>query len=58
MGSTMLLAGGLGLVPGVWGTALLVFGWVPLVTGLVGWCPIYTLLGVRTLRPWRRSPRR
>lgn len=26
-------------------------GWigiVPLVTGLVGWCPVYTLLGIRT----------
>ena len=27
------------------------FGWigvVPLVTGLVGWCPVYTLLGFNT----------
>ena len=26
-------------------------GWigiVPLVTGLIGWCPVYTLLGIRT----------
>lgn len=28
-----------------------VWGWiglVPLATGLVGWCPAYTLLGIRT----------
>jgi hypothetical protein len=27
------------------------FGWigvVPLITGLVGWCPVYTLLGLNT----------
>lgn len=27
------------------------WGWIgviPLVTGLVGWCPVYRLLGVRT----------
>ena len=27
------------------------WGWigvVPLVTGLIGWCPVYTLLGIRT----------
>jgi len=23
-------------------------GLVPLVTGLAGWCPLYTLLGIRT----------
>jgi hypothetical protein len=29
---------------------LAVLGFVPLVTGLVNWCPIYTLLGVNTCR--------
>lgn len=32
------------------------WGWVgllPLITGLVGWCPAYTLLGIRT-RPLRK----
>jgi hypothetical protein len=27
------------------------FGWigvVPLVTGLIGWCPAYTIFGIRT----------
>ena len=25
-------------------------GLVPLVTGLVGWCPLYTVFGIRTCR--------
>jgi len=25
-------------------------GIVPLVTGLIGWCPAYTLLGIRTCK--------
>lgn len=29
---------------GVWGW----IGVVPLVTGLMGWCPAYTLLGIKT----------
>jgi CHASE2 domain-containing sensor protein len=30
------------------------FGWigvVPLVTGLVGWCPVYSLMGIGTQPP-------
>jgi O-antigen ligase len=29
---------------GVWGW----IGIVPLATGAIGWCPLYTMLGVRT----------
>lgn len=29
---------------GVWGY----IGVVPLLTGLMGWCPVYTLLGLNT----------
>lgn len=25
-------------------------GLVPLVTGLVGWCPVYSVLGIRTCK--------
>ncbi len=32
---------------GFWHTAKLI-GIVPIFTGLVGWCPLYTLLGVST----------
>ncbi len=30
--------------------ALLLFAWVPIVTGLAGWCPLYVLFGVSTRR--------
>lgn len=39
-----------GLVEGLAGTALLLFAWVPLVTGAIGWCPIYSLLGLSSRR--------
>jgi hypothetical protein len=48
LGIFMLATGWSELVPGVWGIALKVFGWVPLATGLIGWCPVYALLGIRT----------
>lgn len=43
-----LIAWALGLIPGVGAS---VWGWigvVPLLTGLVGWCPPYALLGINT----------
>jgi hypothetical protein len=43
-----LLAVGFGVVGGTAGTVLGVVGLVPLVTGLVGYCPIYSVLHVRT----------
>lgn len=51
LGLLMLAAGWAGLAGGIWQVALEVFGWVPLVTGLIGWCPIYALLGFSTRRP-------
>jgi hypothetical protein len=33
-------------VIGAWGYV----GVVPLLTGAVGWCPVYTLLGINTCR--------
>jgi len=51
LGLLMLAAGWSGLAGGVWKIALEIFGWVPLVTGLIGWCPIYALLGLNTRRP-------
>ena len=32
-------------VGGGWGWALAAVGLVPLVTGAVGWCPIYAIIG-------------
>lgn len=43
-----LVAVALGYMPGV---AKNVWGWIgviPLATGLIGWCPLYTVLGVNT----------
>lgn len=53
LGAAMLFLGWSDLVDGVWAIALVVFAWVPLLTGLVGWCPIYAMLGISTRR--RRS---
>lgn len=48
LGLAMLYAGWSDLVDGVWAIALVVFAWVPLLTGLIGWCPIYSILGFST----------
>jgi len=56
LGAAMLGLGWGSVAPEPWDTALEVFGFVPLVTGLAGWCPIYSLLGLSSCpRPSRRS---
>jgi signal transduction histidine kinase len=35
----------------IWPAALRIFGWLPLVTGLLGWCPFYAMLGLSTRKP-------
>ena len=37
-------------VGGGWGTFLAVFAFVPFLTGLVGWCPLYSVFHIRTNR--------
>ncbi len=37
-----------GVVTGTWGIVLLVIGAILLITGLVGFCPLYKLLGIST----------
>lgn len=45
---------GLGLVvygfmmQGALGTGISIFGLIPIATGVIGWCPLYTLLGIST----------
>jgi hypothetical protein len=51
LGLVMLLLGATEAVPGIWGPAMLIFSTVPLVTALLGWCPFYAILGLRTYRP-------
>jgi hypothetical protein len=50
LGIVLLYLGWGGIVSGGAGTALKILGFVPLLTGLVGWCPLYSLLRVRTNR--------
>ena len=40
----MLILGWSGIVSGGWGVSLKVIGFVPLLTGLLGYCPIYGVL--------------
>ena len=50
VGIAMLWLGWSNVVDGIWAIALVIFAWVPLLTGLLGWCPIYSLLGLSTRR--------
>ena len=54
VGAAMLAAAWFGAVTGIDGVALQVFGWVPLITGIAGWCPFYAVLGCSSRR--RRTP--
>jgi len=47
-GVVLLYLGWAGVVTGTVGTVLKYFGFIPLITGLAGWCPLYTVFGVRT----------
>lgn len=44
----VILAAGLTVVDGTLGVVLTVVAFVPLLTGIVGSCPLYSLLGVST----------
>ncbi len=44
----VLLIVGFGLMDGTAGVVVGIVAFVPLLTGLVGWCPLYTVLGFRT----------
>jgi hypothetical protein len=48
LGVILLGLGWGGVVTGTWGWVLKIVGFVPLITGIVGWCGIYALFGVRT----------
>jgi hypothetical protein len=45
-----LIAVGFAWVQGTAGIVVGTVGFVPLLTGLVGWCPIYALLKIDTLK--------
>lgn len=43
-----LLIIGFAVVGGTAGTIVGIVGLVPLLTGLAGWCPLYSVFGIRT----------
>ena len=48
LGIVMLVLGWGGFVGGMPGAILQWLGFVPLITGLVGWCPLYAIFGFST----------
>ncbi|HEU5323923.1 MAG TPA: DUF2892 domain-containing protein [Methylomirabilota bacterium] len=51
LGLVLLYLGWAGVVTGTFGTILKILGFLPLVTGLTGWCPLYSVLGIRSNKP-------
>lgn len=50
VGVAMILVALSGAVDGILRVGLLLFSWVPLATGALGWDPIYALLRIGSLR--------
>jgi hypothetical protein len=51
LGGVMLILGWSGLVGGMLGIIFQWLGFIPLLTGLVGWCPIYAVARIRSKKP-------
>jgi hypothetical protein len=48
---TLRVVAGITLIALAWSGTIGAWGWiglVPLATGAVGWCPLYSMLGIRT----------
>jgi len=48
VGAVLIFLGFSGTVDGGFGTFLGILGFVPLITGLAGWCPLYAVFNFRT----------
>ncbi len=48
LGIVLLVLGWGGIVSGGWGLFLKIIGFLPLLTGLVGFCPLYALFKIAT----------
>lgn len=48
LGVILLVLGWGGIVGGTWGLVFKILGFLPLLTGIVGFCPLYTLLKFKT----------
>ena len=53
LGTSLIVAGFGGFVGGTAGTIVGLVGFLPLVTGLLGFCPLYRMLGFATCRTER-----
>jgi len=56
VGIVLLYLGWGGVVVGTWGLVLKIVGFIPLLTGLIGWCPVYTLFGFKTCKAAPPAP--
>jgi hypothetical protein len=48
LGLVLLYLGFSGIVGGGLGVLVIVLGFIPLLTGVAGWCPLYALFKIRT----------
>ena len=48
LGVVLLVLGWGNIVPGTLGLVFKILGFVPLLTGLVGFCPLYSILKIKT----------
>lgn len=48
LGVVLLVLGFGGFVGGGWGIVLIILGFISLITGVVGFCPLYALLKIST----------
>ncbi len=48
LGIVLLYLGWGGMVGGTLGLVFQYLGFIPLLTGVIGWCPLYSLFGFRT----------
>ena len=53
LGVLMLYLGWFALGDGLAAAFFKIFGFIPLITGLLGWCPFYSLLGLTTKKTRR-----
>lgn len=56
LGLVILSLGWSGVVGGWLGMAFKILGFVPLLTGIVGWCPLYTIFRLSTDGGVHRTP--
>lgn len=57
LGVLLLVLGWGGIVEGTLGTVFKIVGFIPLITGIAGWCPLYAIFRFRTSDETRESVR-